>query len=436
MIRLSGGDAPSGYAEIVTTIRTDRARAEELDAADPLAGFRDRFVRDDTSLIYLDGNSLGPLPIATEARIAEVVRQEWGGGLVRSWASWIELPRRAGDLIGEHLVGAAPGQVIVCDSTTINLYKLAAAALAARPGRSVIVTDDDNFPTDRYVLAGIAAQHGCELRMIATGLNDGVSEDAVRAAVDERTALVSLSHVAYRSGALADMAAITGIAHEAGALMLWDLCHSVGAVPVELDASGADLAIGCTYKYVNAGPGAPAFLYVRSELQDAISQPVWGWFGQRDQFAMGPGYDPAPGIEKFLTGTPQIIGTAAVQEGARLLGEAGMGRLRAKGVALTELLIGLADEWLAPHGFTVASPRRSARRGAHVTLHHPDAWQLSQALIKAGVVGDYRTPDRLRLGPAPITTRFTDVWDALDALRRIAADGSYAGLAAERGRVT
>ena len=436
MIGLSGGNLPSGYAEIVTTIRTDRAHAEELDAADPLAGFRDRFVRDDKSLIYLDGNSLGPLPIATEARIAEVVRQEWGGGLVRSWASWIELPRRAGDLIGEHLVGAAPGQVAVCDSTTINLYKLAAAALAARPGRNVIVTDDDNFPTDRYVLAGIAAQYGCELRMIATGLNDGVREDAVRAAVDERTAVLSLSHVAYRSGALADMAAVTAIAHEAGALMLWDLCHSAGAVPVELDASGADLAIGCTYKYINAGPGAPAFLYVRGELQDAISQPVWGWFGQRDQFAMGPGYDPAPGIDRFLTGTPQIIGTAAVQEGARLLGEAGMGRLRAKGVALTELLIGLADEWLAPHGFTVASPRDSARRGAHVTLHHRDAWQLSQALIKAGVVGDYRPPDRLRLGPAPITTRFTDVWDALDALRRIAGDRSYAGLAAEPGRVT
>jgi kynureninase len=436
MIRLSGGNLPSGYAEIVTMIRTDRAHAEELDAADPLAGFRDRFVRDDKSLIYLDGNSLGPLPIATEARIAEVVRQEWGGGLVRSWASWIELPRRAGDLIGEHLVGAAPGQVAVCDSTTVNLYKLAAAALAARPGRNVIVTDDDNFPTDRYVLAGLAAQHGCELRMIATDRNDGVSEDAVRAATDERTAVVSLSHVAYRSGALADMAAITAIAHEAGALMLWDLCHSVGAVPVELDASGADLAIGCTYKYVNAGPGAPAFLYVRDGLQDAMSQPVQGWFGQRDQFAMGPGYDPAPGIEKFLTGTPQIIGTAAVEEGARLLGEAGIGRLRAKGIALTELLIGLADEWLAPHGFTVASPRPSARRGAHVTLHHRDAWQLSQALIKAGVVGDYRTPDRLRLGPAPIITRFTDVWDALDALRRIAGDRSYAGLAAERGRVT
>ncbi len=286
------------------------------------------------------------------------------------------------------------------------------------------------------MLEGIARQRGCDLRLISTDMDEGISEDAVRAAVDERTALVSLSHVAYRSGALADMTAITRIVHEAGALMLWDLCHSVGAVPVELDAAGADLAVGCTYKYVNAGPGAPAFLYVRSELQAGLRQPVWGWFGQRDQFAMGPGYDPAPGIGQFLTGTPPIAGIAAVEEGVRLLGEAGIGALRAKGVALTELLIGLADEWLAPHGFAVASPRDAARRGSHVCLRHPDAWPISQALIRAGVIGDYRTPDRLRLGPAPITTRFADVWDALDAVRRIAADRSYEGLAAEPGRVT
>jgi kynureninase len=414
----------------------DRKFAEEMDAADPLAGFRDRFVRNDESLIYLDGNSLGPLPVATEIRIAEAVRQDWGAGLVRSWGSWIDLPGRAGDLIGQHLLGAAPGQVAVCDSTTINLYKLACAAVDARPGRNVIVTDDDNFPTDQYVLEGIAEQRGCELRMISSDLAEGVSEDALRAAVDDRAALVSLSHVAYRGGALADMGRITRIAREAGALMLWDLSHSVGAVPIELDAAGADLAIGCTYKYLNAGPGAPAFLYVRGELQDSLRQPVWGWFGQRDQFAMAPRYDPAPGIGRFLTGTPQIIGTVAVEEGARLLGEAGLDRLRAKGIALTELLIVLADEWLAPHGFTVASPRDSARRGSHVCLHHRDAWQISQALIRAGIVGDYRTPDRLRLGPAPIITRFTDVWDALAALRRIAADGSYAAEGAQHTRVT
>ncbi len=420
----------------MTTVPEDRAYAEDLDAADPLAGFRDRFVLGDPSLIYLDGNSLGPLPRATQARIAKVVDQEWGAGLVRSWGRWIELPRQAGDDIGEHLAGAAPGQIAVCDSTTINLYKLASAALDAQPGRNVIITDDDNFPTDRYVLQGIAAQRGCELRMIRTDMDQGIAEDVLRGAVDERTALVSLSHVAYRSGALADMAKITGIVHEAGALALWDLCHSVGAVPVELDASAADLAVGCTYKYLNAGPGAPAFLYVRRELQQRLRQPVWGWFGQRDQFEMGPGYDPAPGIGQFLTGTPQIIGTVAVQEGARLLGEAGIGRLRAKGVALTGYLIGLADAWLARYGIAVASPRQDARRGAHVTLRHPDAWRISQALIGEGVIGDYRTPDRLRLGPVPIITRFADVWDALDITRRIMADKPYQNLPAARSVVT
>jgi kynureninase len=420
----------------MSTFPPDRSYAEERDAADPLAGFRDRFVREDPSLIYLDGNSLGPLPHATRARLAEVVADEWGAGLVRSWHRWIDLPGQVGDLLGEHLIGAAPGQVAVCDSTTVNLYKLACAALDARPGRSVIVTDDDNFPTDRYVLQGIAAQRGIELRMIGTDLDQGLAADALRAAVDERTALVSLSHVAYRSGALADMAAITAIVHEAGALALWDLCHSAGAVPVELDASGADLAVGCTYKYLNAGPGAPAFLYVRHELQQALRQPVWGWFGQRGQFEMGQAYEPAPGIGRFLTGTPQIIGTVAVQEGARLLGEAGIGRLRAKAAALTGYLIGLADAWLAPHGVTVASPRQAERRGAHVTLAHPEAWRISQALIQRGVIGDYRTPDRLRLGPAPAYTRFTDVWDALDILRQVMTDQTYLNVPAARSAVT
>ncbi len=420
----------------MTSFSPGRSYAQELDAADPLAGFRDRFAWPEERLIYLDGNSLGPLPLATRARIAEVVAQQWGNGLVRSWDRWIDLPRLAGEAIGQ-LIGAAPGQVIVCDSTTINLYKLACAALGARPGRTVIVTDDDNFPTDRYVLEGIAAQRGGELRLIRTDIDQGVSANAVRSAVDERTALVSLSHVAYRSGALADMAAITEVVHEAGALALWDLCHSVGAVPAELDACGADLAVGCTYKYVNAGPGAPAFLYVRADLQERLRQPIWGWFGQRDQFAMGPRYQPAAGIDAFLTGTPEIIGTVAVDAGARLLAEAGMGRLRAKGVALTSYLISLADEWLAPHGFAVASPRDSGRRGSHVCLRHPEAWRISQALIRAGVIGDYRTPDRLRLGPAPIITAFTDVWAALDRLRRLAADPeSYAGLRAEPARVT
>jgi kynureninase len=420
----------------VATFYADPSYAQALDSADQLASFRDRFVQQDRDLIYLDGNSLGPLPVRTQARIAEVVDQDWGVGLVRSWDKWIHLPRQSGEMVAEHLVGAAAGQVLVCDSVTVNLYKLAWAALDAQAGRDVIITDDDNFPTDRYVLEGIAAQRGCELRLIHTDPDDGVSEQALAEALDERTALVCLSHVAYRSGALADMTRLTGLIHESGALALWDLSHAVGAVPVELDAAGADLAVGCTYKYVNAGPGAPGLLYVRESLQPRLRQPIWGWFSQRDQFEMGPRYDPASGIDAFLTGTPNIIGSVAVEEGARLLGEAGMPQLRAKSVELTTYLIALADEWLVPLGFAIASPRDAARRGAHVALRHDDAWQICQALIREGVIGDYRTPDRVRLGPVPIYTNFTEVWTALDRLRDIAATKSYADLPAEPPRVT
>ncbi len=425
---------------MTTALPADRTHAERLDAADPLAHFKYRFAWPDEPLIYLDGNSLGPLPLATKARVAEVVGSEWGNGLVRSWNKWVTLPAEVGDLVGEHLVGAAPGQVLVSDSTTVNLYKLVNAALdaalAAGPGRTVIVTDDDNFPTDRYVVQGIAAQRGIELRMIHTDIDQGISTGALRAALGDDVALVSLSHVAYRSGALADMAAITDLVHEAGAFMLWDLCHSVGSIPVELDAAGADFAIGCTYKYVNAGPGSPAILYVRSDLQDRLSQPIWGWFGQRDQFAMGPAYDPVDGIERFATGTPPIIGVVSVQEGTKLLAEAGMQRLRSKSTALTSYLIHLFDEWLAPLGFALASPRADARRGGHVTLAHPHARQINAALLAEGVVGDYRAPDRIRLAPVPIFTGFTNVWDALDRLRTLTADGSYANSAPEYSRVT
>jgi kynureninase len=403
-------------------VTDSRTRAAELDAQDPLAAFRDKFARDQRDgreLIYLDGNSLGRLPLATAERIGRVVREEWGTGLIGSWDHWMGLPARVGDLLGEHLLGAAPGQVAVSDSTTVNLYKLACAALDARPGRRVIVTDDDNFPTDRYVFQAIAAQRGCELRMIHTDMDAGLDEETLRVALDKDTAVVSLSHVAYRSAALVDMARITHLVHESGAVMLWDLCHSAGSVPVQLDACRADLAVGCTYKYLNAGPGAPAFLYVRRDLQDRLRQPIWGWMGQRNLFEMGPDYDPVPGIERFTTGTPQVIGVEAVREGARLLAEAGIGRLRDKGVQLTEYLIALADAWLAPLGCSLASPRDPARRGSHVTVHHPRARQLCQALAARGVITDYRAPDRVRYGLAPIYTRFTDIWDAIAETRQL-----------------
>ena len=417
---------------------TDRAAAERLDRGDPLADLRNRFVIDDPDLLYLDGNSLGRLPTRSIDRLRAVVEHEWGRRLVRSWnEGWMDLPMRAGDLIGERLVGAAPGQVVVSDSTSVNLYKLALAALDARPGRDLIVSDRHNFPSDRYVLEGLAAARGCELRLVEFDEPRGPTAAAVERVIGERTALLSLSHVDYRSGALADMAAINTVAHRAGALTLWDLCHSVGAVPVELDASGTDLAVGCTYKYLNAGPGAPAFLYVRREHQARLRQPIWGWFGQRDQFDMAEGYDPAPELSRFLVGTPFVPGIALVEEGAALLAEAGIERLRAKGVALTELVIELHDAWLAPLGFALASPRDAAIRGSHVSLAHPDAYRICQALIsRARVIPDFRPPDRIRLGPAPITTRFVDVWDAMDRLRRVVADGLHHTVDPARARVT
>jgi kynureninase len=395
-----------------------RAGAENLDVSDPLAGFRSRFQRPDPSLVYLDGNSLGMLPAASLARAQEVLRHEWGDRLIRSWdEGWLEQPARVGDLLGAALLGAAAGQVVVSDSTTVNFYKLAAAALDARPGRPVLVSAAADFPTDRYVLAGLAAARGLELRLVESAETAGLTAGALAGALDDRTALVALSHVDYRSAAVADLPGITAAAHAAGALTLWDLSHSAGTLPVGLDAAGVDLAVGCTYKYLNGGPGAPAFLYVRREHQAALRQPIWGWFGQRDQFDMGPEYDPVPDATRFLVGTPPILGLALVEEGVRLLAEAGLDRLRAKAVALTTLLVDRYDAWLAPLGVGLASPRDPAARGSHVSLAHPDSETLRAELVRRGVVPDFRRPDRLRFGLAPLTTRFVDVWDAMELLR-------------------
>ncbi|MGH9212139.1 MAG: kynureninase [Acidimicrobiales bacterium] len=406
---------------------TDRGYAAALDAADPLAALVEESVVTDPDLLYFDGNSLGRLPRRTRRRLLEVVDDEWAGGLVGSWETWIDLPRRVGDALAEHLLGARPGEVVVGDSTTVDLYKAASAAIAwaAPSGARAVVTDDDNFPTDRYVLEGLAAQHGLDYREVPSHPVDGPDPDRLAAGLDG-AAVLCLSHVAYRSGAVADMVRLTRLAHDHGALALWDLSHSVGSVPVDLTGSGADLAVGCTYKYVNGGPGAPAFTYVRRELQGGLRQPIWGWFGQRDQFAMGRGYDPEAGIAAWLTGTPTVLALVGVEEGLALLAEAGIDRLRAKGMAMTSLIVDLADAWLTPLGFTLASPRPADRRGSHVALAHPDAGRISQALIElARVVPDFRAPDRLRLGPAPIATRFVDVWDALDRMRRLVETGAH-----------
>ena len=395
---------------------TAREHALALDAADPLAGFRARFEVAPGDGIYLDGNSLGRLPVATRSRVLAVLDQ-WSTQLVSGWPDWIDLPLRAGDAIGA-LIGAAPGEVVATDSTTVNLYKLVQAAVALRGG-AALVTDRGNFPTDRYVLEGVAAARGLELRIFDSDELYGPVE-ADLDGLGEGDVVV-LSHVAYRSGALADMAALTAAARSRGATLIWDLSHAAGAVPVDLRAAGAELAVGCTYKYLNAGPGAPGYLYVAAELQRELRSPVQGWFGQSDQFAMERDYDPVPGIGRFLAGTPPILQLAAVEEGAKLTAEAGLAAIREKSVAQTELVVALFDEWLEPLGFELGSPRDPAGRGSHVSVDHPRAWTFTRALIDAGVTPDFRGPDSIRLGIAPLYTSFAEVWDALDRLRAIAA---------------
>ena len=412
-----------------------RAEAVARDRDDELAPFRSRFVPSDDDPIYVDGNSLGRLPRSTIDRLHAVVEDEWGRGLVGSWSDWIGLPVAIGDRLGAAVLGAAAGQVLVSDSTTVNLFKLATAVLDVAPaGRTALVTDGANFPTDRFVLQGLAARHSLELRIV----EDDPSPDAVADATsDGDVALVCLSHVSYRSGALLELAAITDAARRTDTPVLWDLSHSVGAVPIELDNDGVDLAVGCTYKYLKAGPGAPAFLYVRRSWQDRLRSPIWGWFGAADQFAMGPRYEPAPGVERFAAGTPPVLGLAAVDEGVRLVAEAGIDRLRVKSLALSDQVIAHADEVLAPLGFDVATPRQHGRRGSHVSLRHPEAWRLTQALIAdGGVVPDFREPDLIRIGLTPLYLRFVDVWDAVDRLRIAAEERRYERFPRQRSRVT
>lgn len=407
--------------------------ADALDRDDPLARFRDEFVHEEGGPIYVDGNSLGRLPKRTQAALTAVV-ERWGTDLVRGWHDWIELPATVGDQLAEHALGARPGEVVVTDSVTVNLYKLASAVLAARPQRRAVVTDVDNFPTDRYVLEGVAD----DLRLIDPDAVDGPTVADVEAAcASGDVGLVALSHVAYRPGALADLPAITHAAHDAGALVLWDLSHSVGAVEIELEEHGVDLAVGCTYKYLNAGPGAPAFLYVRSSLQEELRTPIQGWFGRRDQFAMGHPYEPADGVERFLTGSPQILGLVAIQAGLEIFAEAGIDEVAAKARALTEYAFELHEELLAPLGVELGTPRHPARRGAHVSFRHPEAWRICRALIeRAGVIPDYRRPDSVRFGFPPLYTRFADVREAMERLRRVIEGEEYRVVDATLTRVT
>ena len=396
-------------------------RAHELDAQDPLAHLRERFLPAEGVIAYLDGNSLGRPLAASAQRMQSFIAEEWGTRLIRGWdEQWMRWPETIGDLIGTAVTGAAPGQTVVADSTTVMLYKLARAAVAARPDRTEIVLDTDNFPTDRYVLEGIAAERGLTLRWVETDPASGVRPEQVAAVVGPQTALVVFSHVAYRSGFMADVPAITAIAHEAGALMLWDLCHSAGSVPIHLDAWGVDLAVGCTYKYLNGGPGAPAFAYVGAALKDELRQPIWGWMGRRDVFEMGPGYAPADGIRSMVSGTPAILGMIPVQVGVELTAEAGIDAIRAKSVLLTDFAIEIVDSWPAGLGVQVASPRHHAQRGGHVTIRRPDFREVTSALWARGVIPDFRAPDGIRIGLSPLSTSFMELYDAMEVIRSAA----------------
>lgn len=389
--------------------------AGDLDGRDPLAAYRDRFVGADTPLLYFDGNSLGRPLAVTGPRLAEFVETEWGGRLIRGWdESWLDLPLRIGDRIGEVVTGAARGQTAIGDSTTVLLYKAMRAAVAARPGRTEIVIDRDNFPTDRYVADGVARECGLTLRWIDIDLAAGVTVDQLAEVVGPQTALVVLNQVSYRSAWLADVPELTRIAHDAGALVLLDLCHSAGAVEVALDAWEVDLAVGCTYKYLNGGPGSPAFVYVAARLLDELTQPIQGWIGSHDPFMMGPTYAPAAGIRRWLSGTPPILGMLAVRDMVEVIAEVGMGAIRAKSIALTSYAVELADELLAPDSVELASPRDPARRGGHVTFRHPLMREVTAALWERDVIPDYRDPGGLRIGLSPLSTSFSEVRAGLE----------------------
>ena len=396
-----------------------RIDLEALDIADELAPLRELFSLPER-VVYLDGNSLGALPKATPGRVAEVVREEWGRGLIRSWndAGWMAMPGRVGDKIAR-LIGAAPGTVMVADSTSVNLFKLLGAALAARPERRVIVSERRNFPTDLYVAEGLAAlvDRGHSLRL--------VEPEGIVGAIDEDVAVVMLTQVNYHTGAMLDMAAITRAAHARGALVLWDLAHSAGAVPVALAGCDVDLAVGCGYKFLNGGPGAPAFLYVAPRLQDSLRYPLTGWLGHAAPFAFETGYRPGAGIARVMVGTPPVLSLAALEVGVDIALRAPMAAVREKSVHQARLFAALVEQMAGPWGFRLVSPRAAERRGSQVCLGHEQGYAIMQALIARGVIGDFRAPDVLRFGITPLYTRYVDLWDSAAALRLVMARGEW-----------
>ncbi|WP_430420368.1 kynureninase [Phenylobacterium sp.] len=396
----------------------DRADALAMDAADPLAGFRDRFAIPQ-GCIYLDGNSLGPRPAAALDRAAQVVGVEWGEDLIKSWntAGWFELPTRLGDKLAP-LIGAGAGEVVVTDSTGINLFKAMAAAVAMRPDRDTIILEGSNFPTNNYMAQGLAALNGGRLQVKL------LEKDEIAGAIDARTAVIAVTHVHYKTGHIHDMPGLTARAHEAGALAIWDLCHSAGAMPVDLNGAGADFAVGCTYKYLNGGPGSPAFLFAARRHHGQAIQPLTGWWGHAEPFAFQPTYAPAGDIRQFLTGTQPIVSLSLAELGLDIARAADIDEVRKKSMALTDLFIRLVEQ-RCPGAFGVASPRDGAERGSQVSLTHPEGYAIMRALIARGVIGDFRAPDIIRFGFAPLYVRYIDVWDAVAALADIMTSATW-----------
>ncbi len=395
----------------------DRNSCAALDAADPLAGFRDRFLIDDAT-VYLDGNSMGRLPKASVDRLTRMAEHEWGRILVRAWTEygWMESPMRVGDRIAE-LVGAAPGAVLIAESTSVNLFKLIVAVLKARPGRRVVVTERSNFPTDLYIARGAVEMLGGELR--------AVEREAIADVLDTDTALLTLTHVDFRTGERHDMEALTEAAHRTGALALWDLSHSAGAVEIQLQRDHVDLAVGCGYKYLNGGPGAPAFLYVAPALQAELANPIQGWLGHATPFTFEPDYRRADGIRGWMSGSPPVLAIGALEVGVDIHLEAGARRVADKAALLTEVFLRLSKARLGPLGFEAATPGDARRRGAQVSLRHGDGLAIVRAVTDGGVIADFRPPDLCRFGLAPLYTRYVDLWDAVERLAEVVERGTH-----------
>ena len=421
---------------------TDREYALELDRNDPLAHFKAKFVVSDPQMCYLDGNSLGRMPIATVESINSFLTQEWAKELVAGWGHWIDEAQPTGDLLGASALGAGPGQVLICDTTSVNFYQLCLAAIAARPGRKTIVSDTANFPTDRYILDGIAKQFGLNLVLInnedpAIATHERITTEVLAPYLNDDVALVTLEVIQYRSGARSDIKSITDQVRAIGGLVVWDASHAVGAIEMNLDASGADLCVGCTYKYGNSGPGAPAWLYVSTRVQKELQVPIQGWFAQEAQFEMGPVFEKAAGIRGFQIATPPIMGMRSVKSAFTMISEAGIAEISNKAAVGTDLMIALFDAWLAPLGMELHTPRDSAQRGGHISIVHPDAAQICVALRKiSNVIPDYRAPNSIRLAISPLPTSYVEVWDGFDRLRDLVASGRYKEIDESGSRVT